>query len=93
MHLDAATGTLYVTSGGHTNAGAPSHNFAYTPEYALSAAILKVDLNAINAMATKVDIHGAAYKYDLPTVDDPTRTVWGTLNGSATSSGSTLTAP
>ena len=73
MHLDEATGTLYVTSGGHTNAGAPSHNFAYTPEYALSAAILKVDLDAINAMATKVDVNGAAYKYDIPTVDDPTR--------------------
>jgi len=27
------------------------------------------------------------------TVDDPTLTVWGTLNGSAVSSGSMLTAP
>ena len=29
MYLDQATGTLYLTQGGHTNAGAPSHNFAY----------------------------------------------------------------
>ncbi|MEO1064013.1 MAG: malectin domain-containing carbohydrate-binding protein [Actinomycetota bacterium] len=39
--------TLYVQSGGHTNQGGKSNNFAFTPEYALSASILTVDLAAI----------------------------------------------
>ncbi|MGB3802022.1 MAG: hypothetical protein WA952_19535, partial [Lewinella sp.] len=34
---------LIVCSGGHTNAGSPSDNFAWTTEYALSAAILSVN--------------------------------------------------
>jgi N-acetylneuraminic acid mutarotase len=58
--------------GGHTNAGGPSANFAYLTEYALSAAILSIKLNTINGMATK-GIGNTAYKYDLPTLDDPTR--------------------
>jgi hypothetical protein len=37
-------------------------------------------------------LYGTSVTWGM-TVDDPTRTVWGTLNGSATSSGSTLTAP
>jgi hypothetical protein len=73
MQLDAATNTLLLAQGGNTNAGAPSINFAYTCEYALSAAILSIDLNAINAMPTQGS-GNTAYKYDLPTVDDPTRT-------------------
>jgi hypothetical protein len=39
--------TLYIAQGGNTNAGAPSQLFAQLPEYALSAAILSVSLNAI----------------------------------------------
>ena len=62
LQLDEATGTLYVTVGGHTNMGAPSNNFALTPEYALSAAILSVDLTAIGDTT-----------YDLPTLDDEDR--------------------
>ncbi len=65
-------GTLYVAQGGHDNAGAPSNNFAFTVEYALSAALLQVDLAAIESLPTQ----GSApheYKYDLPTLDDPTR--------------------
>jgi len=54
--------TLYVAQGGNTNQGAPSNNFAQLPEYALSAAILSIDLTAIPAGG-----------YDLPTLDDPTR--------------------
>ncbi len=66
--------TLYLAQGGHTNAGAPSNNFAFTTEYALSAAILSVDLAAINALSTKTWAEdGSQYKYDLPTLDDPTR--------------------
>ena len=73
MQLDEQTNTLYLAVGGHTNAGSPSTNFDYTCEYALSAAILSINLTAINAMATK-GTGNTAYKYDLPTVDDPTRT-------------------
>ena len=87
LQLDAATNTLYVAVGGNTNMGGPSHSFGYLPEYAYSAAILKVDLNAINAMAVKVDASsGTAHKYlyDLPTLNDPTRsteTVFGGNDG------------
>ena len=65
---------LYVAQGGHTNAGAPSNNFAFTTEYAYSAAVLTVDLAAIEAMTTKTwGEDGSLYKYDLPTLDDPSR--------------------
>lgn len=50
---------LYVTVGGNTNMGAPSNNFAFLPEYAYSAAILRIDLAAIGNTT-----------YDLPTLDD-----------------------
>jgi hypothetical protein len=62
MVLDSATNTLYLGVGGHTNEGAPSNVFAYLPEYALSAAILSIDLNAVGDTT-----------YDLPTLNDPTR--------------------
>jgi len=64
---------LYLAVGGHTNAGAPSNNFARITEYALSAAVVSIDLNAINALPTLTDAYGQQYKYDLPTLDDPTR--------------------
>ncbi|HLF41716.1 MAG TPA: hypothetical protein VI854_09625 [Acidimicrobiia bacterium] len=54
--------TLYVAQGGMTNNGAPSTHFALTPEYALSAAILAIDLEAIGETT-----------YDLPTLDDTDR--------------------
>ena len=69
--LDQGSNTIYIASGGHTNAGAPSNNFALTTEYALSAAILSVDLATIEALPTKVDAEGQSYKYDLPTVGNP----------------------
>lgn len=63
---------LIVCSGGHTNAGSPSVNFAWNTEYALSGAILAVDLTQLEAMPVLND--GVRdYVYDLPTVDDPTR--------------------
>jgi len=49
--------TLYIAQGGNTNAGAPSKNFALLPEYALGAAILSVDLGAVQG------------GYDLPTLN------------------------
>ncbi len=58
--LDPASNTLYLAAGGNTNMGAPSGVFAQLPEYALSAAILKIDLGAIGNTT-----------YDLPTLDDP----------------------
>ncbi|MEX2512321.1 MAG: LamG-like jellyroll fold domain-containing protein [Cyclobacteriaceae bacterium] len=65
---------LLVTSGGNTNAGSPSTNFAWTNEYALSASILSIDLNAINALPTQTDpSSGRKFKYDIPTLDDPFR--------------------
>ncbi len=66
---DAANDVLYVGQGGHTNKGAPSDNFALTPEYALSAAILSIDLGQLATMAEKDAAHTTAtYLYDLPTL-------------------------
>ncbi|MDQ3995089.1 MAG: malectin domain-containing carbohydrate-binding protein, partial [Actinomycetota bacterium] len=62
MQLDPVTNVLYAAMGGNTNEGAPSNNFALLPEYALSAAILSIDLNAIGNTT-----------YDLPTLDDENR--------------------
>jgi N-acetylneuraminic acid mutarotase len=62
LALDPATNTLYIAQGGNTNMGAPSNNFALLPEYALSAAILSVNLTAIGNTT-----------YDLPTLDDENR--------------------
>ena len=70
LAYDAATNTLLVAQGGHTNAGAPSQKFAYLNEYALSAAILSVDLGKIGNKT-----------YDIPTVDDPTRAQDGVFGG------------
>ncbi len=57
MALDAASGILYLAQGGHTNMGAPSFSFGYLPEYALSASVLSIDLNAIGEQT-----------YDIPTL-------------------------
>ncbi|HYO25408.1 MAG TPA: malectin domain-containing carbohydrate-binding protein [Lacipirellulaceae bacterium] len=62
LQLDAATNTLYIAVGGNTNMGATSNNFSRLPEFALSAAILKIDLTAIGNTT-----------YNLPTLDDETR--------------------
>ena len=73
MQLDTTNNVLYVSQGGHSNMGAPDRNFSYQPEYALSAAILTVDLNVIDALPTLNDPNSGSYKYDLPTIDDDTR--------------------
>ncbi|RYY95108.1 MAG: hypothetical protein EOO11_16530, partial [Chitinophagaceae bacterium] len=72
LQLDDKTNTLFVSVGGFTNAGAPSTNFNLTTEYALAAAIVSINLNTIMAMPTKGSGNNS-YKYDLPTLDDPTR--------------------
>ncbi|MEK7954408.1 malectin domain-containing carbohydrate-binding protein [Luteolibacter soli] len=71
LNISADGNTLYLAQGGNTNAGSPSANFAYAAEYALSAAILSIDLVAINALPVKTDAHGQNYLYDLPTLNDP----------------------
>lgn len=72
--LDTVTNTLYVCQGSNTNSGGPSFLFGRLTEYALSAAILTVDLDSIESMPVNTDtISGAKYIYNLPTVDDPTR--------------------
>lgn len=62
MALDPATNTLYLGQGANTNMGAPSTTFNHQREYALSGAILAIDLHAIGATT-----------YDLPTLDDEDR--------------------
>ncbi|MEO8180996.1 MAG: hypothetical protein ABI895_19345 [Deltaproteobacteria bacterium] len=73
LTYDPAAQVLYLAQGGHTNAGAPSNNFAFTTDYALSGALLRIDLPAIEALPTQRDAAGAAFKYDLETLDDPLR--------------------
>ncbi|MFC6836476.1 malectin domain-containing carbohydrate-binding protein [Halomarina ordinaria] len=73
MQYDEATDTLYLAVGGHTNQGAPSDKFSYLPEYALSAAIVSIDLADVESRETQTDAT-VPYKYDLPTLqggDDP----------------------
>jgi hypothetical protein len=62
MALNSSTNTLYVAVGGLTNQGAPSNNFVNLPEYALSAAILSINLTAIGNTT-----------YNLPTLNDENR--------------------
>ncbi|MEX2274651.1 MAG: hypothetical protein WEA10_03660 [Actinomycetota bacterium] len=62
LAVDAASDTLYIAQGGHTNMGAPSASFNFLPEYALSGAILSVDLVAVG--------NGP---YELPTLNDRSR--------------------
>ncbi len=62
LDLDEDANVLYIAQGGNTNLGAPSNNFVNLPEYALSAAILSVDLDALGDQT-----------YDLPTLDDEDR--------------------
>ncbi|WP_020529909.1 Kelch repeat-containing protein [Flexithrix dorotheae] len=68
---------LYLCISGNTNAGSPSINFAFSTEYAYATSIVKINLAALNSMPVNSSTdYGYLYKwvYDLPTVDDPTRT-------------------
>ncbi|MCB0996072.1 MAG: PKD domain-containing protein, partial [Acidimicrobiales bacterium] len=77
MAVSGDGATLYLAAGGNTNMGAPSSSFAFQPEFALSGAILAIDLTAIDALPTLPSGCNPAtqecHKYDLPTLDDPTR--------------------
>ncbi|MEM9375255.1 MAG: malectin domain-containing carbohydrate-binding protein, partial [Pseudomonadota bacterium] len=61
-------GNLLVMVGGFANAGAPSQNLVYTPEYFLSGSLLEIDVSAIEALPTLTDSEGQEYKYNLPTL-------------------------
>ena len=67
--------TIYVAQGGHTNQGAPGDKLSYLPEYALSAAILEIDVAQIednNQPQDALDENGNAYAeyyYDIPTLN------------------------
>ena len=65
LWLDEVNNILYLAQAGNTNAGSPSNNFGFLTEYALSAAILEIDLGMIDSQ------FGGSYT--LPTLDDPTR--------------------
>ncbi|MEF8808004.1 malectin domain-containing carbohydrate-binding protein, partial [Natronomonas sp.] len=71
--------TLYVAQGGHTNKGAPGDNFGHTPEYALSAAALEIDLAQIEANYQEKSLQNENsnypdldYYYSIPTVQGGT---------------------
>ena len=74
MEYDASSNTINIMVGGITNKGAPGNNFAGTPEYALSAALVSINMNTINSMPVYTDSRtGTKFVYDIPTLDDPTR--------------------
>jgi hypothetical protein len=84
---------LLVAIGGSTNAGAQGNNFSYTPEYFYSGSVVAVDLTALQALELSpgpidyVPAPGSVHPYlfDLPTLDDPTRSndplIGGDLDG------------
>ena len=72
--LDAQRGFLYWCQGGHTNMGAPSNNFTHTPEYALSGAVLRLDLkhpaiDLVTLIASAGQLLEGHVVFDLPTLD------------------------
>jgi len=62
MALSSDGATLYVAQGSNTNKGGLSSRFRFLPEYALSGAILRIDLRRIGNQT-----------YDLLTLDDDSR--------------------
>lgn len=65
---------ILLTVGGNTNKGAPSNNFAGTPEYMTSGSVFIVNLTQLENMPVYVDPRtNTEYIYDLPTINDPTR--------------------
>jgi Kelch motif len=62
LALDPGSNTLFVAQGANTNQGAPSRYLGFLPEYALSGAILAVDLAQVEERP-----------HDLPTLDDDSR--------------------
>lgn len=66
---------MLLNIGGNTNKGAPSNNFSGTQETFLAGAMLIVNLTQLEAMPVYTDPRSnTQYIYDLPTLNDPTRT-------------------
>jgi hypothetical protein len=84
LGIDPVTGhqMLYVAQGANTDAGAPSSDFGYLNEYALSSAILSVDLTRLQDPSLfPIQQNGAnSYVYDIPTVEG-TSTPFGGMEG------------
>ncbi len=76
MTLSADGTKLYLAQGGNTNNGAPSSYFSNLSEYAIGGTVLEVDLVALDAMADRQFTYApgitSTYRYDLPTLNDPT---------------------
>jgi len=70
LQLDESSNTLYIAQGGHTSRGAPSPEFDEAIEYALSGAILTVDLDQVEGMSGETNANGIPVKYDLPTLQE-----------------------
>ena len=78
LEISADGNTLYMAIGGNTNMGAPSSSFSFQHEYALAAAIVKIDLPAVNSLPILPNgcdptVANDCHLYDIPTLDDPTR--------------------
>ncbi|HMC00682.1 MAG TPA: hypothetical protein VKN14_06570, partial [Flavobacteriaceae bacterium] len=76
MQLFEKDGTRYMllNQGGNTNKGAPSNNFAATPEYFYSGSVHIIDLTQLESMTVYTDPRtNTEYVYDLPTLNDPSR--------------------
>ncbi|MDS0295603.1 malectin domain-containing carbohydrate-binding protein [Halogeometricum luteum] len=77
LDLSADGDTLYVAQGGNTNKGAPGDNFGHTPEFALSAAILEIDIAQIESdyQAKNLQSYDGSYPdlefyYAIPTIQN-----------------------
>lgn len=70
---DDGKAKLLLTTGGHTNAGSTSAQLKFLPEYLYSGAVIEVDLETVYNIPVKTDAYGQQYRYNLPTLDDPTR--------------------
>jgi hypothetical protein len=57
-------GWLYLSAGGHTNAGQPSNFFANLPEYYLSASVVRLNLGALPA-TLPIDVTNVTSASDL----------------------------
>ena len=65
---------MFLAVGGMTNAGAASYKFNMITEYALAAAVVSIDLTALEAMPIYTDARtNEKFVYDIPTLDDPSR--------------------
>jgi uncharacterized repeat protein (TIGR01451 family) len=58
-------GWLYISSPGHTNYGQPSTFFSYLPEYYLSAAVLRLNVNGLGTTPLPLDMQSVRTAADM----------------------------